>query len=395
MLARRVAEIQLSPTFRVNAAARQLREQGIDIVDLSVGEPDFPTPAAAREAGKLAIEEHRTRYTDNAGVLELRRAVAEKLRRDNGVDYAPEEVLVSPGAKASLYLAMMALFEDGDEVLIPIPCWVSYPEQVRLAGARPVFVEAKEEDGFKVRPEALEAAISPRTRGLVLNSPSNPTGASYEAAELAAIAEVCARHDLWIVSDEIYEKLLYDGRRFTSVASLGPESRRRTIVVNGWSKAFAMTGWRLGYAAGPREVIAAMGRLQSHSTSHPSSISQWAALEALRAGAAEVERMAQEFARRRDAVHGGLLAIPGLACVRPAGAFYAFPNVSAWFGRELRGQRLRTGEDVAMLLLREARVAVVPGEAFGSPRHVRLSYAASMERLVEGLRRIAEVLRSP
>ncbi len=394
MLARRAAEIQLSPTFRVAAAARQLREQGVDVVDLSVGEPDFPTPVAAREAGKLAIEEHRTRYTDNAGLVELRRAVAEKLRRENGVDYAPEEILISPGAKASLYLAMMTLFQEGDEVLIPTPCWVSYPEQVRLAGARPVFVEAREADGFKVRPETLESAVGPRTRGLVLNSPSNPTGASYDAAELAGLAEVCARRDLWIISDEIYEKLLYDGRRFTSVASLGPESRRRTILVNGWSKAFAMTGWRLGYAAGPREVIAAMGRLQSHSTSHPSSISQWAALEALRASAAEVEQMAREFARRRDAVHAGLVSIPGLACVRPEGAFYAFPNVSAWFGRELRGQPLRTGEDVAMLLLREARVAVVPGEAFGSPRHVRVSYAASMERLVEGVRRIAALLRS-
>jgi len=364
----------------------------VDVVDLSVGEPDFPTPALAREAGQRAIEQGRTRYTDNSGILELRQAVAQKLREDNGLDYGPEEILVSPGAKASLYLAVMVLFDEGDEVLIPAPYWVSYPEQVRLAGARPVFVEAREEDGFKVRPEALVRAIGPRTRGLLLNSPCNPTGAVYDRAELESLARVCAERGLWIVSDEIYEKLLYDGRRFTSVASLGPEIRRHTVLVNGWSKAFAMTGWRLGYAAGPREVIAAMARLQSHSTSPPATMCQWAGLEALRAARGEVETMACEFASRRDEVYRRLLDTPGMRCVKPEGAFYAFPNVSAWIGRTIRGEPIRTAEDLAMVLLRHGRVAVVPGEAFGAPRHVRLSYATSRARLVEGLERMARLL---
>jgi len=392
VLARRATAVSLSPTFRVRAAARRLREEGVDVVDLSVGEPDFPTPALAREAGQRAIEQGRTRYTDNSGILELRQAVAQKLREDNGLDYGPEEILVSPGAKASLYLAVMVLFDEGDEVLIPAPYWVSYPEQVRLAGARPVFVEAREEDGFKVRPEALVRAIGPRTRGLLLNSPCNPTGAVYDRAELESLARVCAERGLWIVSDEIYEKLLYDGRRFTSVASLGPEIRRHTVLVNGWSKAFAMTGWRLGYAAGPREVIAAMARLQSHSTSPPATMCQWAGLEALRAARGEVETMACEFASRRDEVYRRLLDTPGMRCVKPEGAFYAFPNVSAWIGRTIRGEPIRTAEDLAMVLLRHGRVAVVPGEAFGAPRHVRLSYATSRARLVEGLERMARLL---
>ncbi len=393
MLASRIGRIQLSPTLRVGAIARELRDDGVDVVDLSVGEPDFPTPAPAREAGKLAIEQHRTRYTANEGIVELRRAIVEKLLRDNDVEYGDDEVLVSPGAKASLYLAVMALFDTGDEVLIPSPYWVSYPEQVRLSGATPVFVEASEEDGFRLRPEAIEAAITSATRGIILNYPSNPTGASYDREQLEAIIRTCVRHGLWILSDEIYEKLLYDGRRFTSVASLGAEVKARTVLVNGLSKAFAMTGWRLGYAAGPREVIEAMGKLQSHSTSHPASIAQWAGLAALRKAEDEVAVMAREFARRRDEVHRRLAAMRGIRCVRPEGAFYAFPNVSDLFGREIRGSVPRSGEDLAMLLLREARVAVVPGEGFGSPRHVRLSYATSMERLCEGLDRIEALVR--
>ena len=391
-LAGRIAGIELSPTFRINAAARALAAQGIDVLDFSVGEPDFPTPPAAKEAGKAAIDGDVTKYTANEGTLELRKAIAAKLLRDNGLTYAPDRILASPGAKSSLYCAVMALFGPGDEVLVPAPYWVSYPEQIRLAGATPVIVPSREEAGFKVTASELSAAVTPRTRGLILNYPSNPTGACYSAAELAPIAEVARRHDLVVIADEIYEKLLFDGRTFTSIASISEDAFARTVVVNGVSKAFAMTGWRLGYAAGPKPILDAMAKVQSHTTSHPASMSQVAAQAALSESEPDVRRMAAKFAERREVIVRGITATPGLSLVPPAGAFYVYPNVSGLFGRTIGERTVRSGQDVAEALLLAARIAVVPGEAFGTTEHVRMSFACSMARLREGLERLQAAL---
>jgi aspartate aminotransferase len=393
MLAARMSAIQLSPTFRVNALARDLRERGADVVDLSVGEPDFPTPAEVKEAGKEAIDGDRTRYTANEGTLALRRAIAEKLARDHRLRYEPTEIVVSPGAKASLFCASMALFDAGSEVLIPSPYWVSHPEMVRLAGARPVIVPAREEDGFRIRTEALNRAVTSRTRGLILNYPSNPTGATYSGEHLREIGEFCVRENLVVLADEIYEKLLYDGRSFFGIASLDDAYRARTVVINGMSKAYAMTGWRVGFAAAPRPIAEAIAKVQSHSTGHPASMSQEAAIVALRGGDGSIHEMRAEFQRRRDAVMETLADLQGVSCVKPEGAFYAFPNVSGLFHRSMRdGTVIESDQDLAVYLLEKAHVAVVPGSAFGSPDHVRLSFACGMDRLRQGLARIVEAL---
>ena len=393
-LAERIRHVELSPTFRINAMARRMAAQGIDVLDFSVGEPDFDTPPSAKAAGSAAIARNLTRYTANEGTLELRTAIAAKLLADNGLAYGPEQILVSPGAKASLSCAALALFGPGDEVIVPRPYWVSYPEQIRLAGATPVALGAREADGFKIKANDLDAAITPRTRGIIVNYPANPTGACYDRTELAAIAEVAVAKDLVVVADEIYEKLLYDRRVFVSIAALGPEIAARTVVVNGMSKAFAMTGWRLGYAAGPKPIIDAMAKIQSHTTSHPSSISQAAGEAALREAGDDVRRMAAEFERRRDAIVGLLGTMPDLRCVAPAGAFYVFPNVSGLFGRTIGGRAIGCGQDVAEALIETARVAVVPGEAFGSADHIRISFSCSMERIEDGMRRIAAAIGS-
>jgi aspartate aminotransferase len=392
-LAERIRHVELSPTFKINAMARRMKAEGIDVLDFSVGEPDFDTPPSVKEGGKLAIDRNLTRYTANEGTQELRQAIAAKLKRDNGLSYGTDQILVSPGAKASLYCAVMALFGPGDDVLVPQPYWVSYPEQIRLAGATPIALIAAEGNGFKITARDLDAAIGPETRGLILNYPSNPTGACYDADELAALAEVVVRRNLVVIADEIYEKLLYDRRTFTSIAALGPAIAARTVVVNGMSKAFAMTGWRLGYAAGPKEFVDAMGKVQSHTTSHPTSISQFAGEIALREAENDVRRMAAEFEKRRDAIVARLAELSGLTCVPPAGAFYVFPNVSGWFGRAIGGRTVTCGQDVAEALLETARVAVVPGEAFGSRDHIRISFSCGPQRIEEGLRRIGEATR--
>jgi len=392
MLAERVRHMELSPTFRIKARARELCAEGIDVLDFSVGEPDFATPASAKAAGIRAIERNVTKYTANEGTAELRQAIVEKLRRDNGLTYTPDQILVSPGAKASIFCAAMAMFGPGDEVIVPSPYWVSYPEQVRLAGATPVPVVALEENGFKLRSEDLEAAIGPRTKGIILNYPSNPTGACYDRRELQALAEVIVARDLLVIADEIYEKLLYDRRIFTSLAAISPEVGARTVVVNGMSKAFAMTGWRLGYAAGPRVLIAAMGTVQSHATSHPASMSQAAGEAALREASEDVQKMAAEFEVRRDVIMAGIANLPRVSCVTPSGAFYVFPNVSGLFGRKIGGRVVTCGQDVAEALLEAARVAVVPGEAFGSRDHIRLSFSCSRETIHDGVGRIAAAL---
>ena len=390
MSSKRASRLGLSPTLAVAGLARKLRAEGRDIVDLSVGEPDFPSPDAVKQAGRRAIDEDRTRYTATEGIAELRGAIAAHLRERRGLSCVAEQVVVSPGAKASLYFAFQVLCDPGDEVLVPVPYWTSYPEQVRLAGAEAVPVACDESRGFRLTPDELERAITPRTKVLVLNYPANPTGACYDAEELSRLAEVALRHRLWIVADEIYSSLVYEGFPFTSIASLGAEVASRTLVVDGMSKSYSMTGWRLGYAAGPTELVAAMTNLQSHVTSNATSISQWAGLAALALTDQELAARRESFQERRAEVLRYLQRTPGVRCVEPRGAFYAFPNVSGCFR-----PGMSSGEACARYLLEKAEVAVVPGEAFGSVAHVRISYATSIERLRLGVGRMAEALAAP
>lgn len=392
MLSDRVNRIAASPTLKINARAQQMRAAGIDVIDLSVGEPDFPTPEVVKQAGKAAIDANFTKYTANDGILELRKAICEKLERDNQLSYAPDEILVSPGAKLSLFNLALALFSPGDDILIPAPYWVSYPDQVVLSGANPVYLNTKEEEGFKLMPSDLAGAITPNTKALILNYPSNPTGACYSRGELAALAEICVKEGIVVISDEIYEKLVYDGIRFVSIASVDPKIKKQTVVVNGFSKAFSMTGWRLGYMAGPKEIVSACSKIQSHSTSNATSFVQKAAVTALRSCAMDIERMRQEFERRRNMVVYRLRALPGVSASQPQGAFYVMPNVARYLDKEFQGSSIRNTYGLAYYLLKEAKVAVVPGEAFGTGEHIRLSFAASMERLEEGLRRIGQAL---
>ncbi len=390
-LSSRVNAISPSPTVSLDARAKELARQGVDVISFGVGEPDFDTPEPVKEAGIAAIRAGFTRYTPVQGLPELREAIAAKLARENGLEYSPAQILVSSGAKESLYHAVMALCEPGDEVLIPSPYWVTYPEQVKLAGGVPVPVPTGPEDGFKVTPALLAERAGPRTRLLILNNPANPTGAVYTRPELEALADFCLRRDIAIIADEVYEKLVYDAE-FVSVAALGPEVKARTVLVNGVSKAYAMTGWRIGYAAAEPAVIRAMTALQSHSTTHPAAMAQKAAAAALSGDQGAVAAMVAEFRRRRDYVVERLARLPGLRVARPEGAFYVFPNVEQLLGRRLDGRTVATDLDLAEVLLVEGRVALVPGTAFGAPGHLRLSYATSLERLREGLDRLEAVL---
>ncbi|OGL03357.1 MAG: aspartate aminotransferase [Candidatus Rokubacteria bacterium RIFCSPLOWO2_02_FULL_68_19] len=393
MLADRIKALAPSPTLAIQAKAKAMRAQGIDVISFGAGEPDFDTPERVKEAAIRAMRQGHTKYTDASGIVELREAVCRKLKRDNGLDYEPADVLISVGAKHTLYNAVVALLNPGDEVLIPAPYWVSYPEQVKLVAGVPVAVPTEEADGFQVDPGRLAAAVTPRTRAVVINSPNNPTGAVFSPAALRAVGELAVKHDLLVISDECYEALTYEGRH-VSIASLGPEIKARTLVVNTCSKAYAMTGWRIGYAAGPRALIRAMGDVQSQVTSNPSSISQWAAVEALIGPQDEVAKMAGEFDQRRRVMVPALNAIPGVTCVTPGGAFYAFPNVAGLFGKRGQGKPLRGSADVTAFLLEVARVAVVPGLDFGSDSHIRLSYATGLATIQEGLSRMDKAVRS-
>ena len=391
MLADRLKTLAPSSTLAVQAKARELRARGIDVISFGAGEPDFDTPEHIKNAALQAMRRGQTKYTEVGGVPELRAAVCAKLKRDNGLDYAPDEILVSCGAKHTLYNLATALLNPGDELLVPSPFWVSYPEQARLLGAVPVVVETREATGFDLDPGRLRAAVTPRTKLIVLNSPNNPTGAVFSRAALEAVAALAVERGLWVVSDECYESLTFDGRH-VSIASLSAEIKARTVVVNTCSKAYAMTGWRIGYAAGSRALIRAMTDVQSQVTSNPSSVAQWAAVEALSGPQDEVAKMAGEFDRRRRLIIGGLNALPGVSCVMPKGAFYAFANVSGLFGRTwTRGDTrttLKGSLDVTSFLLEAARVAVVPGLDFGSDAHVRFSYATSDALISEGLTRM-------
>jgi aspartate aminotransferase len=395
MLADRLKTLAPSSTLAVQAKARALRAEGVDVISFGAGEPDFDTPERIKDAAVRAMRAGHTKYTEVGGIPELREAVCGKLRRDNGLEYEPADVLVSCGAKHTLFNVVVALLNPGDEVLIPSPYWVSYPEQVRLVGGVPVIVPTREDTGFDLDPEPLAAAVTDRTKLVVLNSPNNPTGAVFSSEALEAVARLAVERDLWVVSDECYEALTFEGRH-VSIAALGAAVKARTIVVNTCSKAYAMTGWRIGYAAGPRELIRAMTDVQSQVTSNPSTVSQWAAVEALAGPQDEVAKMAGEFDRRRRLLVEGLNAIPGIRCVRPRGAFYAFANVSDLLGGApgmARGRLLSGSSDVAAFLLDEAQVAVVPGADFGSDAHVRLSYATSADLIRQGLARMDAAVR--
>jgi aspartate aminotransferase len=387
-LSQRVQRIKPSPTLAITARAAQLRAEGKDIIGFGAGEPDFDTPQHIKQAAIKAIESGFTRYTAVAGIAPLRQAIAEKFRRDNGLEYSPGQVLVSVGGKQSFYNLAQALLDAGDEVIIPGPYWVSYPDMVLLADATPVIIPSTIDQGFKISPAALEAAITPRTRLVVINSPSNPTGVSYTREELRALGEVLLRHPQIIVaSDDIYEHVNLDGQPFCNILMACPELRERGIVLNGVSKSYSMTGWRIGYAAGPKALITAMENIQSQSTSNPTSISQVAAQAALEGDQSFIEHMNRSFRERHEFVVESLNAIPGVRCLRSNGAFYAFPHVQEVI------DRLGLENDLALTeRLIEHGVALVPGSAFGAPGYMRLSFATSMDNLRKGLERIADCL---
>ena len=392
-IAKRALAIKPSPTLATAAKAKALKAQGYDVVDFGVGEPDFDTPDNVKEAAMRAIRSGFTKYTPASGTDELKEAVVEKLGKDNGLEYERSQIIISCGAKHSLYNIAEALFDPRDEVIIPSPYWVSYPDQVLLNDAKPVIVKTTEQEGFKLSAKKLEKAITKKTKAIILNSPSNPTGLAYDAKTLEEIAAIAVKRGIYVISDEIYEKLIYDGFRHVSIASLGPEIKNLTIVVNGVSKSHAMTGWRIGYAAGPKDVITAMANIQSQSTSNPTSISQKAAVEALRGPQDFIVTMNVEFDKRRRYMVDRLNKINGVSCLMPVGAFYAFPKISSFFGKRTpNGTTIRNSADLAVYLLEDAKVALVSGDAFGAKDHIRLSYATSMENIVKGMDRIEETL---
>ncbi|MBI3621468.1 MAG: pyridoxal phosphate-dependent aminotransferase [Nitrospirae bacterium] len=392
-LARRVAQLQPSATHAITAKAKALEARGIRVIDFGVGEPDFDTPQTVKDAGIAAIQEGWTKYTPPAGLDELKQTVVEKLKRDQGLAYHPNQIVISCGAKHSLYNIAQALFDEGDEVLIPAPYWVSYPEQVRLQGATPVIVPTEESEGFCLSPAALTRALTPRTKAVILNSPNNPTGAVYPKSLLEELGRVLLDHHCVIISDEIYEYFLYDGAAHWSLPTLLPDLVGRTVIVNGVSKSYAMTGWRIGYAAGPAPIIQAMSSIQSQSTSNPTSISQKAAIAAIRSGTGFVTGMVTAFDQRRRAMADGLQRITGITCSLPKGGFYLFPRVSALFGRRTpSGQPIQTSTELAAYLLESAHVAVVPGGAFGAEGYLRFSYALPIEQIRTGLDQLRDAI---
>ena len=391
-LARRIRQIPPSATLALNAKANQLKAQGVDIVNFGVGEPDFDTPDNIREAAIRAIREGFTRYTPVGGIPELKAAIANRFQADYGLSYKPSEILVSCGGKHSLYNLFQVLFDKDDEVVIPAPYWVSYVPMAMLADATPVIVPTREANGFKLTAGELKASLTPRTKALVLNSPSNPTGGVYTQAELAALAEVVLAAGLYVISDDIYDKIMFDGARFVNIAMLSPELKARTFVFNGVSKAYAMTGWRIGYLAGPEAGVKAADNLQSQSTSNPNSIAQKAAVEALSGPQDSVKTMLAEFAWRRDDIYRRVLEIPGVTTIKPGGAFYIFPNFSAYYDRLKVEPGQSPSGSLAAYLLEEAQVAAVPGGEFGEDNCLRFSYATSRERIATGLTRIKAAL---
>ena len=388
-LSNRVELLQESATLAVSAKAARMQAQGIDVIGFGAGEPDFDTPAHIKAAGIKAIHEGWTKYAKpTSGMSAVKKAVCSKLLRDNGLTYQPDQVMVTVGGKEGCYLTIQALVDPGDEVIIPAPYWVSYPEMVKLAGGIPVFVAGPEASDYKLTPDILRRAVTPRTKLYIFNSPSNPSGVTYHPEEVRALAAVLVDRDVCVLSDEIYDQLLFGGQKTLSWAACGAEVYAKTVTLNAASKTYSMTGWRLGYAAGPRPIIEAMMKLQSQTTSGAATFNQIALAEALTGDQSDVEHMRAEFERRAHIMYKHLLALPGVRCPKPTGAFYCFPNVSALFNKA----GAKTSGQFAEWLLEKARVAVVPGDAFGLDQHIRLSFALSIEKMEEGLRRLRSVL---
>ncbi|WP_208591037.1 pyridoxal phosphate-dependent aminotransferase [Gracilibacillus suaedae] len=383
-LANRVQTLTPSSTLAITAKAKELRQAGHDVIGLGAGEPDFNTPEHILEAASKAMYEGFTKYTPAGGTIELKQAIQKKMQQDQGLDYDLDQIIVTIGAKHALYTLFQVLLNKGDEVIVPAPYWVSYPEQIKLAEGKPVFVDAQEENEFKLTPEQLENAITEKTKAVIINSPSNPTGVMYEKEELEALGEVCLKHNILIVSDEIYEKLTYTATEHVSVAELSPTLKEQTVIINGVSKSHSMTGWRIGYAVGNKQLIKAMSNLASHSTSNPTSIAQVAAEAAYSGSQKPVADMREAFSERLEKLYEWLVAIPGIECVKPKGAFYLFPNVKK--AVEMNG--FDTVDEWVTALLEEEKVALVPGSGFGAPNNVRLSYAISLEQLEEAANRI-------
>ncbi len=391
-ISEKAKKISPSPTLALDAKFKQMKKQGIPVVGFGAGEPDFETPENIKKAGIKAIEEGFTRYTPASGTVELKEAVCAKFKRDLGLDYKPENIVISNGGKHSLTNIFMCICEPGDEVIIPAPFWVSYPEMVKMADGKPVYLNTTEENDFKFTAEELKNAITDKTRALILNSPSNPTGMVYTKEELEEIAKVVVEKDIYVVFDEIYEKLVYEGTH-TNIATLGEDIKEKTIIVNGLAKAYAMTGWRIGYTACNAALAKAMGNLQSHATSNPNSIAQAAAVEALNGDQSSVKVMFDEYIKRRDYMVERISKIDGISCVKPNGAFYVFINLRNVLGKEYYGKVISTASEMCDDMLEKALVALVPSEGFGIDGYARLSYATSMETIEEGLNRIEKYLK--
>lgn len=392
-ISKRIGKISPSLTLGITAKVRKMEKEGIKVIGFGAGEPDFDTPLNIKEKAKEAIDKGFTKYTPSSGIVELKEAICEKLKKDNRLDYKPEEIIVSCGAKHAIFNAIFTLCNEKEEVILPSPYWLSYPEMIKLAGAKPVIIETSLENNFKVTPKELKRAISKKTKVFILNSPSNPTGMVYKKEELEEIAKLLVKYDIWCISDEIYEKLIYDDVEHISIASLGEEIKKKTLVINGVSKSYSMTGWRIGYCAGPKEVIQAMSNLQDHTTSNPTSISQVAALEALRGNQEDLKKMVKEFKKRRDYMVEKVNSLPFLKTLKPEGAFYCWVNISEVLGKSIEGRKINNSLEFTEVLLNLAQVAVVPGAPFGDDKYIRLSYATSMENIVEGLERMERFLK--
>ena len=394
-ISNRVKSINPSQTLAITAQALKMKREGKKVISFAAGEPDFDTPKNIKEEAISAIKQGFTHYTDNSGIIELKEAVIGKLKKDNKVEYKPAEIIISNGAKQCLFNALLTVCNPEDEVLLPTPCWVSYTEQIKFAQAVPIFINTYQEDAFKLSAAQVEEKISSKTKLLILNSPNNPTGAVYEMEELKKIAQLLVKYDIYCIGDEIYEKLIYDEAEHFTIASLSNEVKAKTIIINGVSKSYAMTGWRIGYAAGPEDIISGMGKIQGHSTSNPNSIAQKASVEALNGRQETIEEMRREFDQRRKYMIEKLNQIKGVSCLKPAGAFYAFPNVSKILekGVKYNGKRIINSFDLADFILKEAEVALIPGSDFEAEGYLRLSYATSMEDIKEGLDRIENILK--
>ncbi|NLW23564.1 MAG: pyridoxal phosphate-dependent aminotransferase [Tissierellia bacterium] len=393
LLSKKGLEISPSVTLDITAKAKAMKAKGIDVIGFGAGEPDFNTPENIRKEAIKAIENGLTRYTPASGIIELKKAICEKLRNENGLNYSTDNIIISNGAKHSIYNALMAILNPGDEVIIGVPYWVSYPELIKIAGGKPVYIQTKEDNDFKFTVDDLNAVLNDRTKAIILNSPSNPTGSIYDENELKLIADWAVENNILVISDEIYEKLIYEGEHI-SIASINDDIKRLTIVINGMSKAYAMTGWRIGYAAAHEDIIKVMSNLQSHTTSNPCSISQYASIAGLLGNQDSVLEMKKHFEERRNYMVDTINSIDGLSCKKPRGAFYIMVNISKLKGRTIKGAIINSSLDFAKVLLDEGKVAVIPGIAFGDDNYIRLSYATSMENIRVGLERIKNVIEN-